>query len=105
MERYEIDAPEIPETEENFSEAPSNYFMKPLKLINSRKYEAHYGEDIYSLLLEMYSNDTISFKLKKINDLSLYQYANRYNYNQLVKLLSMKMKIIKIWTKYLSLLI
>ena len=90
MERYEIDAPETPETEENFSEAPSNYFMKPLKLINSRKYETNYGEDIYSLLLEMYSNDTISFKLKKINDLSLYQYANRYNYNQLVKLLSMQ---------------
>ena len=86
MERYEIDAPETQETPENFSEAPSNNYMKPIKLIDARKYEINFGEDNYSLILEMYSNDTISFKLRKINGLSLYQYSNRYNYKQLVKI-------------------
>ena len=88
MERYEIDAPETQETPENFSEAPSNNYMKPIKLIDARKYEINVGEDNYSLILEMYSNDTISFKLRKINCLSLYQYSNRYNYKQLVKIFS-----------------
>ena len=74
MERFEIDAPETQETPENFSEAPANSFMKPLKLTNSRNYELNFGENTYSIIMEMYSNDIISFKVRKLNDLSLYQY-------------------------------
>ena len=52
MERYEIDTPETQETPENFSEAPSNSYMKPIKLKDSRQYKANFGEDIYSLILK-----------------------------------------------------
>ena len=100
------DAPETQETPDNFSEAPPNNQVKPkapsnnyakppypshiipINLIDSRKYEINIGEDIYSLILEMYSNDTISLKLRKINGLSLYQYTNRYSYKQLEKIFS-----------------
>ena len=90
MERFEIDAPETQETPENFSEAPANSFMKPLKLTNSRNHELNFGENTYSIIMEMYSNDIISFKVRKLNDLSLYQYINRYNYNQLIKIFKMQ---------------
>ena len=90
MERFELDAPETQETPENFSEAPANSFIKPIKLTNSRNYELNFGENNYSLIMEMYSNDTINFKVRKLNDLSLYQYVNRYNYNELIKILKMQ---------------
>ena len=42
------------------------------------------------MILEMYLNDTISFKLRKVNDLPLYQYINRCNYDQLIKIFLMQ---------------
>ena len=84
MERYEIDAPE---TNENEIETPSNPFLKAQpKIIKSGKYKINYKEDIYSLLIEIYSDDNIYFNLKKFNNLSLYQYTNTFSYNHITKL-------------------
>ena len=67
MERYEIDAPE---TNENEVETPSNPFLKAQpKILKSGKYKINYKEDIYSLLIEIYSDDNIYFNLKKFNNL------------------------------------
>ena len=81
MEQYE------PETQENYSEAPSSDCPKiQRKLIELKKYEIKYEQDIYLLIIEMYSDDNICFKLRKNNNLSLYQYTNKYSYNDMIKL-------------------
>ena len=69
-------------------EAPMPYNTPnfQLKLIESKKYELKYKEDIYSLLIERYSDDNIFFKLRKSNNLSIYNYMNKYNYNDITRL-------------------
>jgi len=56
-----------------------------LQLLESKKYELKYKDDIYSLLVERFSDENIYFKLRKSNNLSLYHYMNKYNYDEIVK--------------------
>ena len=51
-------------------EAPTPFFIQDyqFKLIESKKYELKIGEEIYSLLLEIYSDNNIYFKLRKTNN-------------------------------------
>ena len=60
------------------------------ELIDSKKYELKYKEDIYSLLIERYSDDYIQFELRKSNNISLYHYINKYNYKDITKIFSLQ---------------
>ena len=53
------------------------------ELIESKKYELKYKEDIYSLLIERYSDDYIQFELRKSNSISLYHYITKYKFNDI----------------------
>ena len=60
------------------------------ELIDSKKYELKYKEDIYSLLIERYSDGYMQFELRKSNNISLYHYINKYNYKDITKILSLQ---------------
>ena len=66
---------------------PSNLFNFQYESIRKKQYEIECDENIYSLLLEIKSNDIIYFKLRKANILSFHQYMNKYSYNEITKLL------------------
>lgn len=83
MERYQIDAPETPD---NFCEAPPNFSSQKSSIIKSGKYELKYEEDNYSLLMELHANDYLSFKLRKMDDLSSNYYFNKFNYDEMMKI-------------------
>ena len=57
-------------------------------LIESKKYELKLREDTYSLLIERFEN-LISFKIRQINDICLYQYFREYKYEDILNLLSL----------------
>ena len=57
-------------------------------LIESKKYELKLREDAYSLLIERFEN-LISFKIRKINNICLYQYFREYKYEDILNLLSL----------------
>ena len=38
------------------------------------------------MIVERYSDENIYFKLRKSSNLSLYQYENKYNYDEITKL-------------------
>ena len=69
-------------------EAPTPFFIQDyqFKLIESKKHELKIGEEIYSLLLEIYSDNNIYFKLRKTNNSSFYHYMNKFNYNDITQL-------------------
>ena len=46
----------------------------PEEIINYKKYELNVKQDIYLLEIELLSDNYISFKLTKLNTLSLYYY-------------------------------
>ena len=56
------------------------------ELVESKKYTLNYKEDIYSLLIERYSDDNIGFKISQSYNISLYYYKNKYNYTEITKL-------------------
>ena len=58
----------------------------PRRLIESKKYELKYEEDVYSLFIKLYSDETICFKLRKENSLALNQYGNIFNYDKMTTL-------------------
>ena len=60
------------------------------ELIESKKYEVKYKEDIYSLLIERTSDDYIHFQLYKSNNISLYHYINKYKYNNIINIFSLQ---------------
>ena len=60
------------------------------ELLHSKRYELKYKEDIYSLLIERYSDDYILFELRKSNGISLYHYITKYKFNDIIKRLSLK---------------
>ena len=60
------------------------------ELLDSKGYELKYKEDIYSLLIERYSDDYIQFELRKSNSISLYHYITKYKFNDIIKRLSLK---------------
>ena len=60
------------------------------ELLDSKRYELKYKEDIYSLLIERYSDDYIQFELRKSNSISLYHYITKYKFNDIIKRLSLK---------------
>ena len=57
-------------------------------LIESKKYELKLREDTYSLLIERFEN-LISFKIRQINNICLYQYFREYKYEDILNLLSL----------------
>ena len=57
-------------------------------LIESKKYELKLREDTYSLLIERYEN-LISFEIRQINNICLYQYFREYKYEDILNLLSL----------------
>ena len=77
MEDAEIEVPETPSQE---------------LLINSKKYEMKLDQDSYLLLMEIYSNDKLCFKLRKSNNIQLYQYSNEYKYEDILNLLLLHKK-------------
>ena len=60
------------------------------ELLDSKRYELKYKEDIYSLLIEISSDNYIHFELRKSNNISLYHYINKYKYNDIIKILSLQ---------------
>ena len=60
------------------------------ELLDSKRYELKYKEDIYYLLIERYSDDYIQFELRKSNSISLYHYITKYKFNDIIKHLSLK---------------
>ena len=74
MEEYKENIQENNDNEENH------------KLINSKNYVLIYEQVHYSLIIELYSNDNLYFKLKKPNNLSFYYYVAKYNYNDITNL-------------------
>ena len=56
------------------------------KIIESKRFELNIEEQIYSLLMEINSDDNIYFKLRKSKELCLYQYINKFNYDNITKL-------------------
>ena len=60
------------------------------ELLDSKRYELKYKEEIYSLLIERSSNDYIHFHLRKSNNISMYHYINKYKYNDIIKILSLQ---------------
>lgn len=60
----------------------------PEKSINaSQKYELKLEDIIYSLEVQLNSEDKLSFKLTKSDNLSLYYYFKEFNYNDILNLL------------------
>ena len=60
------------------------------KSINdSKKYELKLEDIIYSLEVQLYSEDKLSFKLTKSDNLSLYCYSKEFNFNDIQTLLSL----------------
>ena len=57
-------------------------------LIESKKYELKLREDTYSLLIERFEN-LISFKIRQLNNICLYQYFREYKYEDILNLLSL----------------
>lgn len=55
------------------------------KTLESREYELIMNNDTYSLKIELLPNEKISFKIRQINNLSLYYYYNEYGYDELMK--------------------
>ena len=68
-------------------EAPEPYETPGylMKLIESKKYELKYEDDTYTLLVERYSDENIYFKLRKSNNLSLFHFMNKCDYNGITK--------------------
>ena len=60
------------------------------ELLDSKRYELKYKEDIYSLLIERSSDDYIHFQLRKSNNISMCHYINKYKYNDIIKILSLQ---------------
>ena len=77
MDYAEVEAPETP---------------SPELLINSKNYKIKLDNDTYSLLMEIYSNDKLYFKLRKSNNIQLYQYIKEYKYNEILNLLLLHKK-------------
>lgn len=70
-------------------EAPTSF--KPqkdiiMRLTESKSYELNCNKEIYSLLIELYSDDNIYFKLRKSKDISLHYYMNKCTYEEITKL-------------------
>ncbi len=59
-------------------------------ILDSKRYELKYKEDIYSLLIERSSDDYIHFELRKSNNISMFHYINKYKYNDIIKILSLQ---------------
>ena len=65
-------------------------YAKPTKgnkLIKVDEYELNLGEEPYSLLIGINSNDMICFKLKNKQTLYLYDYTKEFSYNEIIELL------------------
>ena len=62
------------------------------EIINYKKYELNLKQDRYLLEIELFSDNYISFKLTKLNNLSLYYYIEKYNYKDISKILSLDKK-------------
>ena len=75
------------------------------ELLDSKRYELKYKEDIYSLLIERHSGDNIQFELRKSSNISMYNYINKYKYKDITKFYHYKMNISKILLKYFDFLI
>jgi len=92
MEQYEIEKPEtseMPETPDYTSEESGKtpkIPKTPPKLIDFKNYDLKCEKDVYFLRMEIYSDDNIQFTLRKYNNLSLYHYNNKFNYNDIIKL-------------------
>ena len=59
----------------------------PEEIINYKRYELNIKEDNFLLEIKLFSDNYISFKLKKLNNISLYYYMEKYNYNDISKIL------------------
>ena len=59
---------------------------KEFKIINSSEYELNLGEEPFSLLIGINSNDMICFKLKNKQNLLLYDYTKEFSYEQISEL-------------------
>ena len=49
----------------------------PEEIINYKRYELNIKEDNFLLEIELFSDNYISFKLKKLNNISLYYHYNK----------------------------
>jgi chaperonin cofactor prefoldin len=63
---------------------------EPKSLINDSKlYELNFGSNLYSLLVEIYSDEKIKFNLRERNKLSLFYYIKDYQYKEILDILGL----------------
>ena len=55
------------------------------KLVDSKEYLLNLKRESYSLLIIIYSDNRICFKLKDINKLSAFYYTKEYKYDEIIK--------------------
>ena len=74
---------------DDFVGAPTPFIPeKPkVKLIDSKNYELNIREVYYSLLIELYSDQKVCFKIKELNNLSLYHYFKEFKYDDILNIL------------------
>ena len=74
---------------DDFVGAPTPFIPeKPkAKLIDSKNYELNIREVYYSLLIELYSDQKVCFKIKELNNLSLYHYFKEFKYDDILNIL------------------
>ena len=59
-----------------------------IEMIKNKNYNLKLNDATYVLTMISYSNNTISFKAKKNDDLSFLSFSNLYKYEELIKILS-----------------
>ena len=82
MEQNEIK----PENHNNNLEISPKSPIEPVKIKKAKKYELISEQDIYYLLIELYLDNSIHFTLRKAKNICIYQYDNKFNYDELIKL-------------------
>jgi len=55
------------------------------QLNKNKKYELKLDEEIYSLTMNLYSNEKIQFNITKNSEFSLYNYTKSYDYSEITK--------------------
>ena len=70
------------------NEAPTPYIKCQFKnkLIEFKPYQLKFENDFYNLLIELYSDNNIYFKLRNSNNFPFSYYTNKFGYEEITKL-------------------
>ena len=62
-----------------------NIYEDGRQLIQTKEYEFQINTDKYTLKIDAYSNQTISFYIKQTNNITIYSYERNYTYDDITK--------------------